>query len=242
MGRPSVTPSRFPNGVGSVYPKHLLANLSIPDPMSVHQLADDFNSFNTNLWTLTGVGTPAAAEINTSAGGVVALTTTTGGSDSAIIQAATALFAVATNAAALYFREAFYLSDVLACSFIAGLVNLSLTGVTPTNGMYFSKANGSAALNFNVAVGGVVTTVATGITLVNATELDIGCYSDGNGNYYAFAGPTGQPTQVAVINNLVGPTAFLAPTTGLLNGAAAAKTLDVNFIFVSKQRPTLPVA
>jgi hypothetical protein len=80
----------------------------------------------------------------------------------------------------LFFRQLVSVDNVLGLV-LAGLTNVTATPFTGgqlTDGIWFSSTN-TGALSFNVAVGGVVTTVACGVSLVGGGFATLGAYWDG---------------------------------------------------------------
>lgn len=134
------------------------------------------------------------------------------------------------------------------------------------DGVYFSKPNGSAVLNLITVVGGTATTwtIPTAFyTLANATNIDVGFMIDRYGTLKVFIGsqlygyiPQSGTGAVSTVTGqsllpVLGPalvigypnsttwsqtSANLNPTAALQTQAAAAKTMTLDFIGVSKER------
>lgn len=240
VGNPA--PSRFPNGVGNVMPKHLLANYGLPDPSSWHTLFDDFDIYNTTMWSLLGSNTPTAA-IQNAGGGQILLTTGATSTNQAALQTPNTTFLLVPGLQ-VYFRASVEVS-ALTTTFLAGLVNGSLSGLAPTDGIWFSKATATGQLVLNWAtaagtLGGNVTLNTTAV--VGATPfLDIGFFVDANSNVYAFCGPTGRPVSCGNILGITQTAVLLAPTIGITTTTAAAKTMTVNYIMAAVERPAIQI-
>lgn len=262
---PSQPPVRNTSGATSDYPFGPLADCGYGNPFFYHCFSDDFdNSLGaTGLWTVSAGGAGTVA--NASGDGGLALFTTAGASGNfESIQTPAAGFTLPQGV--LYGKKEFFLtrlqlSDVTASAFIAGLCVIDATPFTAvSDGVWFSKASGGTVLNINSAIGSVVTTTAiplSAYTLANATNIDLGYYIDRLGNLNVFVGaqlvgytsPSGSgavnsagvpltPTlgRCLQVQNLTFSTANLAPTLALQTGAAAVKTMTVDFVTAMKER------
>lgn len=238
VGNPA--PSRFPTGVGNVSPKHLLANYGLPDPASWHTLFDDFDFYNTTLWSLLGSNTPTAAIANAT-GGQIVLTTGAASTNEAALQTANTTFSLVLGQQ-VFFRTAIEIS-ALTTTFLAGLVNGSLSALAPTDGIWFSKATatGALVLHWAKASGSLSGSVALNSTaVVGATPfLDIGFFLDVNGNLYAFCGSIDKPISCGNIQGITQTAVLLAPTVGITTTSTAAKTCTIDFIMAARSRPAL---
>lgn len=253
MAVPSQAPVRFPNGVSTDYPFGLLANLGQPHPFAYHFWEDDFDILHgTYTQTKTGNGTIANTPGD---GGRVLFTTnstTPAATDIASLQLPAASFTY-TAGKKMHFMASLQVSDAVNAAFMCGLIQTSATPFTVTDGIYFSKATGSAAnLTLNCVSGsanvGQLVIPTSAYTLANATDIHLGFYIDRNGYVFAFVGsnlinvpannyPAGQVKGPA---GSVLPTSFTAavlnPTVAVQSGTATSKTMNVDFVLASKER------
>lgn len=224
------SPVRYTYGATTVAANKPLGNFPLPDPvhsgsaagLAVQVFSDDFHVLSSG-WGLTGVGTPTAV-LGSDQGGVVVLTTTNVSSDSALLTLAGKAFKfVAGQKAWGCFRVK--LGDASACSMRVGLAD----DADPDNGLYFSKASGSTTVNLVAEVATVQTTVAAGIKTADTSNMELAWYYNGS------------ELQVFVDGSLAAratpslPTVVLTPVLQIVTGAAAAKTLTVDFAVVADE-------
>lgn len=152
---------------------------------------------------------------------------------------------------ALFFKFACTLSDVTNDLILAGLCNSSTTFAGVTDGIYINKPSGGTLFNLIVNVGGtaVTTPFPAACLPVAGTQFEIGFMLDWLGNVAGFWNPltgtqfilnalTTAQTRGRVCQALTPAlTAVgLAPTFGIQNGSAAARTMTVDFIVASNER------
>jgi hypothetical protein len=254
----SPTPGRSPAGFTTDWPWGPMADSGYGNPFYYHQFADDFDNALgvAGLYTVSagGAGTVAHAAGD---GGLALFTTAGAASNFEAIQLPAASFTLPQGAGAgkkLFYLTRLQLSDVTNSAFIAGLCDITATPFTSiTDGVWFSKASGGTVLNINSAIGGVNTATAvpaSAYSLVNATNIDLGFYIDWYGNLNVFTSAnmvgyvpesgTGANTPVRgrclQVSGLSLTTANLSPTLGVQTGAAASKTMTVDFHNAQKER------
>lgn len=153
-----------------------------------------------------------------------------------------------------FFRQLVSVDNVLGLV-LAGMTNVTATPFTGgqiTDGAWFSSTN-TGALSFNVAVGGVVTTVACNTSLVGGGFATLGFYWDGslysqfrpNGSIVWECGPppfgvttgltSNQRGSLAAPANFPGAT-LLAFLSGVSPSTAAARALQVDYWYGLKDR------
>ena len=254
MSAPNTLTSNFENGVTNAAKFQTMGNAGIPDPSWAHVYHNDFDTFLASDWTVTKVGTGTTA-LTAGDGGQLLLTTTTGATDALYMQLAAASFSLPTTRD-VFFKFAGTLGDVTNCAFYCGLLNTTTTPLAATDGVYLYKASGAATLQLISLVGSVATTInlPTVCVPVAATQFELGIHVDYLGNIEAFFNP-GTGAQF----NILGPhssssgnlqnrgrvalsptpgltTATLNVSYGILNAAAAAKTLTVDYVTAVRQR------
>lgn len=256
-------PSRFTSGISVNAPWQFFAGMGLPNPFFYHQFADDFDEPPTsNGWTVTAATGTAA--LTAGDGGLVLLSTTAATSDFVELQRTVSAFTPVAGKK-LYFAARIALSDITASAFVAGLMPITGTPFTnPANGMWISKASGSTQLVLNVANNSVVTSTnlpTTAYTLANATSIDVGIYVTNGFNSSlqgAVVTASVSPNLVSYIPQSGTGTAFstnrapniqstaplittlqatpLAPTLAVQAGAAAIKTMTVDFVGAFRER------
>lgn len=219
------TPVRYPSGVSTVSPQKFLADLIVPSPTSVHQYFNDFDTYAAGDWTVTAsTGTAALTAGNN---GDITLTTAATASDIQHILKNPAAFQITPGYRA-HFGVNITSADVTAPGFIFGLQSGG-TAFAPTDGVYFTKAEGATTLSLVLNKGGTATTLATGIALSASTATQIGFEYDGRPTPTLYVYANGiRVVSLTDFTNLT--TANLAPAVGIQTATAAAKSLVVDYI------------
>jgi hypothetical protein len=227
-------PTNLPFGIATVATTEVLGSYPLPDPFhtssnagfGIHAFQDDFNTLSTGTYTLTGTGTPTFA-LGTGQGGVAVMTTTATSSDSALVTKPGKSFVI-TAGQDFWADFRFQVSDATNSSFLVGVIDAA----SQADGLYFTKANASTTVNLVSMVGSAATTLVTGVTTAaNATYMDLGFYYNGTDLLVYTGGNT-------LVARVVAPTLTTATLTvgmQLVTGAAAAKTLTADFIFVAEE-------
>ena len=226
-------PTNLTFGIATVPTIKPLGLYPLPDPFhtsanpgfAVHYFQDDFNTLSTSTYTLTGTGTPTFA-LGTGQGGVAVMTTTGTSSDSALVTKPGKGFAfIAGQDSWGNFR--FQVSDATNSSFLVGVIDAA----AQADGLYFSKANASTTVSLVSMIGSAATTlVASVTTAANATYMDLGWYYNGTDLLVFSSGALVARVAAATLT-----TATLTVGMQLVTGAAAAKTLTSDFIFVAEE-------
>lgn len=251
--------TRFPPGQNNVRENGLFSDMFVNDRIGkVHEYVDDFDPYVAGNYTVTlGGGAVAAA-----AGDGGLITETTAVSAATLIQRSIATFQLAKG-----FRSwgRFVASvDSILGAVVLGLINVTAAPFTPANitdGIYM-LTDGTGAVSFILAVAGVKTTLASGVTLIGGGTFAVEFYYDGA--VYAAAQPNGRV--IFEIRNLVGvtngvtanfrgeigggnsvqimPATFpgavnLAPIAGVNATTAVARVLTVDTIYAAKDRTNI---
>lgn len=237
------TTTNFPGGVTNAATYQAMGEACTPDPSWSQMYHNEFNTFIATDLTTTLVGTGTTALVAES-GGVLLCTTTAGATDANYYQLPTAGFAI-TAGSQLFFKCRMKLSEVTNCAVHAGLIQASATPQAANDGLYFFKASGAATWVLRSSVGGVNTDtpLPTSLLAVAATWLEVSFYYDGS-NVAAFFTPTTGPTVpsstalVGYCAKVAAPTltaVILAPSFGILNASAVARTMRVDYMTVSNE-------
>jgi len=237
--------TNFIDGVTNVNGTTALGSFTAPDPTKNHTWFDDFDDFTAAQWiiTETGTGTRAVGNLD---GGILVITNAATAPDLNFLQwsgntAATAVETWRWEATkAMWFKARLKVSDATQSDLVIGLQIIDTTPMDVTDGLFFVKPDGSTTLTFRAEKDNTASTVTTA-TLANDTYFTVG---------FAYL-PSGDDNQAGPILDVyyndvrVGSlstfTNFpddedLTISFGIGNGEAAAKSLSVDYIFVSKQR------
>ena len=227
--------TRFPNGVTNVADVDLFADMAQLDATKFHTFFDDFDTYTAGDWTVTETDAGATQALTAGDGGLLLITNTAADNDLVALQKNPAAFSF-TAGKKLFFRARFKVSDATQSDLVFGLQVVDTTPLDVTDGVYFLKADGSAAVSVvcrkNATTGS--TSASSIATLADDTYITLGFAYDGEGKVaYEVNGN--------VVGSLDASSAYLPDTTctvsfALQNGEAVAKTMTVDFVFVAKER------
>lgn len=231
------SPTRYPNGVGNRKPNDPMGMLIMPDPTAAHTFFDDFNLYTAAVWTLTSTGSGTAALL-AGDGGLIILTNGAADDNNVFMQKTTEGFAI-TQGKKAWFKARFQTNDGTQSDVVFGLQVTDTTPLDVTDGIYLLKADDAATVQLIVRKNATTGSVATGQlgTLASATWTEWAFYYDGKQSVECWIDGTKRGT----VDLTSTPTAFLPDTTltisfGIQNGAAASKTLTVDYIFAATER------
>lgn len=230
------TPTRFTSGVGTAKKNTNTGFYGMPDPTKWITYFNDFTEYVAGDWTITtteaGSGDATEALASTSAGGLLLITNDDADNDLDFLQLKTEAFKFVAGKKT-FFKSRFAVSDATQSDFVMGLQITDTTPLAVSDGVYFMKDDGDASLDFHVEKDGSDTTASAIATVSDATMLVAGFYYDGKSaiEYYVDDVKLG----TSVTTNLPDDEE-LTVSFGIMNGAAAAKTMTVDYIFVSQER------
>ena len=230
------TPTRFTSGVGTATKTSNTGYYGMPDPTKWITYFNDFHEYVSGDWTITttetGSGDATEALASTSAGGLLLITNDDADNDLDFFNLKTEAFKFVAGKKT-FFKARFAVSDATQSDFVMGLQITDATPLAVSDGVYFMKDDGDASLDFHVEKDGSDTTASAIATVSDATMLVAGFYYDGKSaiEYYVDDVKLG----TSVTTNLPDDEE-LAVSFGIQNGAAAAKTMTVDYIFVSQER------
>ena len=232
--------TNFDTGVTNQSTTDLLGNLQVPDPSVNNTFFEEFEYFNSSDWTITkteaGSGSASVALTNAD-GGVLLITNDNADNDNAFLQKVGESFKFEAGKE-LFFKTRFKISDATQSDFVIGLQITDTTPLAVTDGVYFSKADGVATLNFNVVKNSTATTASAITTLSDDTYITLGFYYNGKDSVQYFAGSNAvSPTYLgkSSLTNLPDDEE-LTISFGIQNGEAVAKTMSIDYILSSKAR------
>jgi len=229
------TPTRFTNGIGTATVTSTNGDYGMPDPTKWITYFNDFNEYVTGDWTITTTeaGSGAATEALTDVQGGGLLVTNDDADDDADffnLKGESFKFVAGKKT---FFKARFKVSDATQSDFVVGLQITDTTPLAVSDGVYFMKDDGDASLDLHVEKDGSDTTASAISTVSDDTFLVVGFYYDGKSaiKYYVDDAHKG----TSVTTNLPDDEE-LTVSFGIQNGAAAAKTMTVDYIFVSQER------
>ena len=227
--------THFSGGVSNTQTGDPLYKYGMLDLTKWHTFFNDFDTYTVADWTITTVeaGSSSATEALADAdGGVLLITNDNADDDSDFLQLSAETYKFASNKK-LFFKARFKVSDATQSDFVMGLQITDTTPLAVTDGVYFQKDDGDANLDFYVTKDSTSTTAAAVSTVVDDTYLEVAFYYDGASEVQYFVGGTKLGTSVTT--NLPDDEE-LTVSFGVQNGAAAAKTMSVDYILVAKER------
>lgn len=243
------TVTRYSGGVSNLRENATLSDMGVPDRIGkYHEYSQDFDQYVSGDWTSTGAGSAALASGD---GGLLAITSPVSTFQS--LQDNPGSF-VNVQGFRTWGRATFKLDSLLG-TVLVGLLNTTTTPFTAasqTDGMYFLSAVTTGALNFNIAVGGTITTVATGVSLVAGSYTNCLFYYDGalygpgqpNGRVIwtvSGAGATGNvkgEILISASSTFPGST-VVTPTMAVNASTAVARVLTVDALYFAKDRTSI---
>ena len=232
MGLVNIQNTNLENGITNRNAADLFGSMAQLDPTRFHNYMEDFDYFHPLLdWAISGAGagTQALAGVD---GGVLRLTTA-GADDDAefLIKDGLGYSIEAAQNRKVYFRTRASLDDATDSEIIAGLGDTA--GLTPDNGIFFRKSDGSETIDIIVRSGSAQVAgdaVATITTALFTAEW----FWDGIDRVYY--GVDGTPIGFLDLNGLALPVGVLAPSFGVQAGQAAVLVGDFDYILAAKER------
>ena len=229
-------PTHFTNGVSNVTQGHPLYEFGMMDPTKWVAYFNDFNTYSAGDWTITtteagaGNATEALTDV---AGGALLITNDDADNDADFFNLVGESFQYSSTKK-MFFRARFKISDATQSDIVMGLQITDTTPLAVTDGIYFTKADGSTATSFVVTKDSTATTQASVATLADDTFVTLAFfYNPQSGNFEVFA----DDSKVAEVVNTNAPDdELLTVSFGIQNGEAAAKTMTLDYVFAAVER------
>jgi hypothetical protein len=229
--------TNYPGGVTNAAVQTVMYGYVAEDPSVVHAYFNDFDAFDmASDWTNSHTGTITNAVVAGN-GGILSIGNSAANADLDSLQLNAASFAIVPGARS-WFKCRFNISNATNAALTIGVIQTTTTPLTVTDGLWFSKAAASTALNFNIAKASAVTTISTVATLANATYLNVGWHYDGLSSVTVYVNNV-RVGGTTVLTNL--PTANLNLTMAVSNGTAAANTLLIDYVGMFAERDPLSI-
>jgi hypothetical protein len=170
---------RETSGVSTSAPGYLFNNYPYRTPARLNEYYNDFNTYAAGDWTVTTGGTGANALIDAN-GGQLTLTTDAATNDIQGIELTKKTFAFTTGSQ-VWFGCNLKIANATQSAIMFGLGN-TFAALTPTDGVYFSKANASAVMGAVIRASSTSTAVTLNTsmsTVVAATFYSFGFWYNG---------------------------------------------------------------
>jgi hypothetical protein len=222
-------------GVTNAIISSALSTYLAMDPATIHQYFNDFDTFNSGDWTLTSSNVLTNA-LTAGNGGLLQMSTNAASASVDQLTLTVATFAFNPATAQVWFKTRFAVTNATNAQIYIGLQNLNTNASAATDGVWFQKLAASTTGNFVASASSTATTSTQGVTLANATYIDVGFYYDGASpgeiNLYANNGSIGKMSST----NVPATTTNLALTMAVQNGTAATESLYVDYILAAVER------
>lgn len=226
------SPTRFPNGVTNATPAKAFRGFPVIDPTKVHCFFTDFDTYAAADWTVTETSASATQALAAGDGGRLLLTNAANDDFLTAMQLTVATFTGAAGKK-MWFKGRIAISDATESDMVIGFQGTDTTPLATASGMWFQKDDGAATIKACVANNSTQTTSAALKTLVAATYYDLAIYYNGKDGIEFWIDDACVYTAAAT--NFP-DTRALNVSFAIQNGAAAAKTLTVDYILAAKER------
>lgn len=235
MPLPNNSTTRLPSGVNSFNVDSVFANFPSPGfPSMLYNYFTDFNVYTAGDWVVTETDAAATQALTAGSGGLLLITNTAADNDLVGIQKTPAMLLMDATKQT-WFSSRFKVSDATQSDVVMGMQVVDTTPLDVTDGIYLLKADDAAT--FDVVCRKNATTGSTSASavasLADDTYVQFDWYYDGNGYlYYAVNGTVKGSLSVASYF----PDTTLTVSFAIQNGAAAAKTMTVDWVGVWQER------
>lgn len=233
------SPRRYVNGVTNVASDKTLGQFLALDPTKLISLFEDFLPYTAADWVKTatsvGGGTSAAAQSDTGVGGKVIITTAANEDDSLWLQRShdggtndleSFQFAVGKKA---WFKCKFQASEAEQQDFMLGVYIAATDPIDtpPTDGIWFQMDDGDENIDLHIVKNSIYTSASVVGTISDTTDVTLGFYWNGVDTIHYFV----NDVEVGTLSSGTLPDdEYMALSFGTQNGAAAAKTMTVDYI------------
>ena len=224
------------NTAATKHKKDIPMFLVNPSSSLFYQYSNDFMTYNSGDWTITTTeaGSGNASEALTSqAGGALLITNDDADNDLDFLQLKGESFKLSSSKRA-YFEARFKVSDATESDFVMGLQITDTTPLATTDGVFFIKDDGDTNLDFIVEKDSTSTDTTAIHTMVDDTFVVVGFFIDPNTSQVSYFINSSDP--VGVVNTNLPDDEELTVSFGIQNGAAAAKTMTVDYVNVICER------
>ena len=228
--------THFTSGVTNVSSDGSLGKLKAPAPHKYHSYFNDFDTYLASDWTITTTedGTGSATEaLADGDGGILLVTNAAGDNDHDFFQLVKEGFKYESGKQ-LAFHIRFKSNDATQSDIVAGLQLTDTSPLDVTDGIFFLKSDGAATISFIVEKDSTQSTLTLPNSLADDTFMSLGfVYDPKDQKFHVYQDNVLAGT---VVNTNAPDDEELTVSFGIQNGAAAAKTLSVDYIGAHKER------
>lgn len=224
------------NTVASKNKKDLPMFQPYPSDQTYYGYFNDFMTYASGDWTITTTeaGSGNASEALTSqAGGALLLTNDDADNDLDFLQLKGESFKLSSSKRA-YFSARFKVSDATQSDFVMGLQITDTTPLATTDGVFFIKDDGDTNLDFIVEKDSTSTDTTAIHTMADDTFVTVAWFIDPDASKVFYSVNNAEP--VSVVNTNLPDDEELTVSFGIQNGAAAAKTMTIDYVNVMIER------
>ena len=224
------------NTVATEHKKNQPMFAPYPSDQTFYMYHNDFFTYNSGDWTITTTeaGSGNASEAITSqAGGALLLTNDDADNDLDFLQLKGESFKLSTSKKA-YFSARFKVSDATQSDFVIGLQITDTTPLATTDGVFFIKDDGDTNLDFIVEKDSTSTDTTAIHTMVDDTFVTVTWFIDPDASKVFYSVNNAAP--VSVVNTNLPDDEELTVSFGIQNGAAAAKTMTIDYVVAAVER------
>tara|TARA_R100000781_G_scaffold57521_1_gene37150 strand:+ start:1254 stop:1970 length:717 start_codon:yes stop_codon:yes gene_type:complete len=210
--------------------------MPLPSDQTHYGYFNDFMTYNSGDWTITTTedGTGSATEAMTSgAGGQFLITNAAGDNDHDFFNLKGESFKLSSSKRA-YFSARFKVSDATQSDFVMGLQITDTSPLAVSDGVFFIKDDGDTNLDFIVEKDSTSTDTTAIHTMADDTFVTVAWYIDPISSLVYYSVNNAEP--VGVVNTNLPDDEELTVSFGIQNGAAAAKTMTIDYITVIVER------
>tara|TARA_R100000773_G_C4218334_1_gene116823 strand:- start:1308 stop:2018 length:711 start_codon:yes stop_codon:yes gene_type:complete len=228
--------THFTSGVTNVGADSTLGKFKAPAPHKYHTYFNDFDTYLASDWTITtteGGSGDASEALADGDGGLLLITNDDADNDNDFLQLVKEGFKYETNKQ-LAFNIRFKTNDATQTDIVAGLQLTDTSPLDVTDGIFFLKEDGAATISFIVEKDSTQSTLTLPNSLADDTFMTLGfVYEPKDQKFHVFQNNVLAGT---VVSTNAPDNEELTVSFGIQNGAAAAKTLTVDYIGASKER------
>ena len=167
------------------------------------------------------------------AGGALLLTNDDADNDLDFLQLKGESFKLSSSKRA-YFSARFKVSDATQSDFVMGLQITDTTPLATTDGVFFIKDDGDTNLDFIVEKDSTSTDTTAIHTMADDTFVTVAWFIDPDASKVFYSVNNAEP--VSVVNTNLPDDEELTVSFGIQNGAAAAKTMTIDYVNVMIER------
>mgnify|MGYP000060541058 CR=1 FL=1 len=234
MPLPNNSVTRLPSGVNTESSSSIFANFPYPYDSSLITYFNPFYTYTASDWVVTETQAGATQALTAGSGGWLLLTNSAADNDLNALQKTPAMLDLSATKQT-WFTSRFKVSDATQSDVVIGMQVVDTTPLDVTDGIYFLKPDDAATVNIicrkDASTGS--TSASAIATLVDDTFIQLDWYYDGAGYlFYAVNGTVRGSLSVASYF----PDTSTTVSFAIQNGAAAAKTMTVDWVGVWQER------